>query len=75
MAARGLEKELVEYKHQAAVEKSMRIAAEERLIEEHRNAARLEQTTSTKIDVSQSSPIPKRSLHMLVPPFKRFFPL
>lgn len=52
MAAKSLDRELMELKHQTAVERSMRMAAEERLLEEHRNTAKLEQSTSTKIEVS-----------------------
>lgn len=39
-------------KHQLAVEKSMRVAADERLIDEHRNFAKLEQKINSKIEVS-----------------------
>jgi hypothetical protein len=55
MAASKLERELGDIKHQVAVEKSMRVAVEERLLEEHRITAKLEQTTSTKIEVSTVS--------------------
>ena len=52
MIASKLERELGDVKHQVAVEKSMRVAVEERLLEEHRVTAKLEQTTNTKIEVS-----------------------
>lgn len=48
--AKSLERELIDFKHQLAMEKTMRVAAEDRVTEEHRNTAKLEQTTSSKIE-------------------------
>lgn len=50
MTAKTLEREINDLKHQLAVERSMRVAADERLIDEHRNLAKIEQTTSSKIE-------------------------
>jgi len=50
ITASKLERELGDFRHQVAVEKSMRMAVEERLFEEHRVTAKLEQTTNTKIE-------------------------
>lgn len=49
-AATKMEREVTELRHLLAVEKSVRVAAEERLHEEHRTVAKLEQTTNTKIE-------------------------
>jgi len=50
ITAKTLERELQDFRHKAAVEKSMRVAVEERLIEEHKFSAKLEQSTSSKIE-------------------------
>ncbi len=50
--AMRFEKELQETKHMLVVEKSLRVAAEERFLEEHRITAKLEQTANAKIEVS-----------------------
>lgn len=52
MAVMRVEKDLLETRHLLAVEKSVRSAAESRLVEETRNTAKLEQTAHTKIEVS-----------------------
>jgi len=48
--AMKLENELMEMRHLLAVEKHVRATTEERLLEEHRNTAKLEQTAHSKIE-------------------------
>lgn len=63
MTARGLERELGDLKHQVAVEKSIRVSAEERLIEEHRNTAKLEHSASTKMEKATKKK--QKALHQM----------
>lgn len=50
MSSSKFERELGNIKHQVVVEKTMRVAAEDRLLDEHRLIAKLEQTTNSKIE-------------------------